>query len=144
MFRLKIASGPRAGQAIPLTGSITKLGGQADAEADIALEELGQQGRVEIHFDEQNQRLTLHNQGQTELWLNNEPGKAPQIALNSGDELRLGTLRLVVQAPGLRPASVLNEVPARRPIPTWTWVLVAALASSGIAAMALFIATRLN
>jgi hypothetical protein len=142
IFRLKIASGPRAGQAVPLTKPITLISGQADA--DIELKELGEQSQFEIRYDDQNQTLTLHNLGQTELWLNNQPGDASRLALNSGDELRLGTIRLVVQAPGLRPASVLAQVPERKPISPWTWLLVAAIAGSTIAGMAAFILTRLN
>jgi hypothetical protein len=142
IFRLKIASGPRAGQALALSKPTTLISGQA--EADVELKELGEKAKFEIHYDEQSQTLALHNHGQTELWLNNRPSDASPLALNSGDELRLGTLRLVVQAPGLRPASVLAQVPQRKPISPWTWLLVAAIAGSAIAGMAAFILTRLN
>lgn len=144
MYRLKIASGPRAGQAIPLKEAGTRFGGEAVADVDVKLDELGQHDQIEIHYDEQNQRLMLQNQGQTQLWVNNQSDQGPHIALSGGDEIRVGTLRLVVQAPGLRPQSVLTKVPERRPIPAWTWVLVAAIAGSGIVAMAVFITARIN
>lgn len=144
VFRLKIASGPNAGQALALAEDSTQIAGQGDA--DITLPELGAQAQFRIERDGLQNTLTLHNQGQTDLWINNQPISDSFCPLNSGDELRLGTLRLVLQAPGLRPASVLAQVTDRKrsAISPWTWVAVATIAASGLAAMAVFVLSRLN
>ena len=50
-----------------------------------------------------------------QAWVNGEPVK--RHPLKSGDEIRLGEQRFVLQAPGLRPPSVLNQTREKTPFP---------------------------
>lgn len=130
-FRLKAASGPRTGETFDLADDT--LIGSHDA-SQIRLDGLeGQHAR--IRFD--GERLTLEAMAQTHV--NGE--SVHTRALKSGDEIRLGANRFVLQAPGLRPPSVLSDT-TRPAINPWTWVVVGAVAISGIAAIAAFILTR--
>ena len=71
----------------------------------------------------------LESAGDT--WVNGQPTdhQPPQ----SGDELRLNTVRFVLQAPGLKPARVLDQV-EREPGINWKAGLIAALIALGGAA----------
>jgi hypothetical protein len=131
-FRLKAASGPRTGEAFDLgtetligsgSGSQIRLAGIADAHARLS-------------FD--GERLILEAKDETHV--NGEP--VSQVALKSGDEIRLGPNRFVLQAPGLRPPSVLAETERSR-INPWTWVAMGAVAAGGLAAAAAFVLTRI-
>jgi hypothetical protein len=123
-FRLKAASGPRTGEAFDLAEDT--LIGSAET-SQIRLDGIeGEHAR--IRFD--GQTLTL--QAVAETHVNGEP--VTSRALKSGDEIRLGPNRFVLQAPGLRPPSVLAE-PERTGISPWTWVAIGAAAASGLAAL---------
>jgi hypothetical protein len=50
-----------------------------------------------------------------------------RISLASGDEIRLGSCRWVLQAPGLRPQKVLTAHAVRQKQPYLPWLIVAAL-----------------
>jgi predicted component of type VI protein secretion system len=76
-----------------------------------------------------------------QAWVNGEP--VARQPLKSGDEIRLGEYRFVLQAPGLRPPSVLREVEERQKISPWTWVAIAAVAAGGFIAVATFVLTQL-
>jgi hypothetical protein len=132
-FRLKAASGPHTGQAFELSEQ-TAIG--SDQAAQIRIEGLGQM-HAQIIFD--GQVLTLEASEST--YVNGEP--VTRRALKSGDELRFGEHRFVLQAPGLRPPSVLGQVEQRRVNP-WTWVVIGAVALSGLAAVGVFVLTRLT
>jgi hypothetical protein len=55
--------------------------------------------------------------------------------LNSGDEIRLGACRWVLQAPGLRPEKVLTEQAVKQRSRLMPWLLVGALlAAAAVAA----------
>ena len=131
-FRLKAASGPRTGEAFDLSDDT--LIGSADS-SQIRIDGLeGEHAR--IRFD--GERLTLEAGAETHV-----NGEAVHTrALKSGDEIRLGPNRFVLQAPGLRPPSVLAET-ARPRVSPWTWVVIGAVAVSGFAAVAAFVLTRL-
>jgi len=130
-FRLKAASGPRTGESFDL-GDETRIGSGSDSQ--IRLE-----GIADMHalllFD--GDQLVLEAKNETHV--NGEP--VSRLALKSGDEIRLGPNRFVLQAPGLRPPSVLAE-PQRRGVSPWTWIAIGAAAVSGVAAMAAFVLTR--
>ncbi|MEN1727388.1 MAG: FHA domain-containing protein [Pseudomonadota bacterium] len=123
-FRLKGASGAMTGQAFPLSDD-TLIGSGADA--GVRIEGLGA-AHARIVFD--GEMLTLDASGPA--WINGEP--AERQALKSGDEIRLGEQRFVLQAPGLRPPSVLREV-QEQPSRTGLWIAIglaaAAAAASG-------------
>lgn len=133
-FRLKAASGPHTGQTFDLTDN-TAIG--SAAVADVQLD-----GLAEIHarimFD--GEALTLESSEET--FVNGQ--LAPRRALQSGDEIRFGEHRFVLQAPGLRPPSVLQQTRPRPTISPWTWVAMGAVAVSGFAAVATFVLTRLT
>ncbi len=131
-FRLKAASGPRTGETFDLADD-TLIGSNEDNQ--IRLDGLENQ-HARIRFD--GERLTLEASAETHV--NGEA--VHERALKSGDEIRLGANRFVLQAPGLRPPSVLAET--RQPgISPWTWVAIGAVAVSGFAAVAAFVLTRI-
>lgn len=133
-FRLKAASGPHTGQTFDLDESDTAIG-SADG-ADVSIDGLLEQ-HARITFDGDVLMLEAADQA----WVNGEP--VTRQPLKSGDEIRLGEYRFVLQAPGLRPPSVLREVEQRPGINPWTWVAIAAVAASGFIAVATFVLTRL-
>ncbi|MDT8439427.1 MAG: FHA domain-containing protein [Wenzhouxiangellaceae bacterium] len=124
-YRLKAASGPITGQTFAL-GESTLVGSSADAE--IRIDGLQAEHARIVARDG---GLVLQAIG--DCVLNGESVR--EAALTSGDELRFGAVRLVLQAPGLKPVRVLDQVPAtgagqRR------WAIVAALVSlAGAAAV---------
>lgn len=118
-FRLKSASGPLTGQTFDL-GESTLLGSAENA--DVRLEGLeGEHARI-VRRDG---GLVLEASGEARV--NGEPVGA--AALQSGDEIQLGTTRFVLQAPGLKPARVLDRVPPQRPA-GWKWLVAAGLVAA--------------
>jgi hypothetical protein len=133
-FRLKAASGPHTGQTFELQESDTAIGSSGDT--DITMDGLLEH-HARITFDGEVLMLDAADQA----WVNGEP--ATRQLLKSGDEIRLGEHRFVLQAPGLRPPSVLREIEQRPRISPWTWVAIGAVAAGGIVAVATFVLTRL-
>ncbi|MFW5815927.1 MAG: FHA domain-containing protein [Wenzhouxiangella sp.] len=124
-FRLKAASGPRTGEAFELDDD-TRIG--SGPSSQIRLDGIADE-HARIRFD--GDRLTLEASAETHV--NGDP--VTSRALKSGDEIRLGPNRFVLQAPGLRPPSVLSET-ERRGLSPWAWVAIgAAAAASGLAAL---------
>ncbi len=132
-FRLKAASGPLTGQTFDLADAETAIG--SDADAHIRIDGL-RAGHASIRFDGE----TLILEAADQAWLNGQP--VARQALKSGDEIRLGEHRFVLQAPGLRPPSVLQQT-ERPGISPWTWVAIGLVALSGIAAFATLVLPRL-
>lgn len=120
-FRLKGASGPYTGKPFDLTED-TLIG--AGHEADIHLEGVMER-HARIVFEDG--ILSLESVGECQV--NGRPAR--RARLESGDEIRFGPHRFVLQAPGLKPARVLDQAGRRRVSP-WTWVVVAALAAAAI------------
>ena len=130
-YRFKGASAGFAGQSFPLDDELW-LGSADDCQVVVKDEGIASR-HVRIYLTDG--QVTAQNQAATdgELWVNGEA--IVQQALASGDELRLGSARLVFQAPGLRPSSVLREeAPTRTP---WGWIIggvvAAGLAAAGAA-----------
>jgi len=122
-YRLKSASGPQTGQTFDLDES-TLLG--SGESADVRLEGLEAEHARIVRRDG---GLVLEASGAARV--NGEA--VTSTALQSGDEIQFGTSRFVLQAPGLKPARVLDQVPARR---AWGWKWLAAaglLAAAGAA-----------
>ena len=131
-FRLKAASGPLTGQTFDLQVETTRIG--ADAGMDIVLAGL-QDTHATIHAKEGG--LTIERSSAGEIHVNGEAVKHAQ-ALNSGDEIRLGELRFVLQAPGLRPQRVLDQAtPTRRP--RWGWLVAGVLLGAAVALAYLYL-----
>lgn len=132
-FRLKAASGPQTGQSFEL-GDDTAIGSAAGA--DIVVEGLLEK-HARIVFDGE----VLMLEAVESTFVNGEP--ATRQPLKSGDEIRVGGQRFVLQAPGLRPPSVLRDTEQKRSFP-WAWVAVGLAAAGGIAALSVFVLNRLN
>lgn len=131
-FRLKAASGPHTGRTFDL-GDNTAIG--SSEEADIRLRGVDER-HARIVFD--GDLLTVEPAG--EVWVNGDP--VSRRALRSGDEIRFGEHRFVLQAPGLRPPSKLRET-GRRRISPWTWVAIGLVAAGSFAAVAAYVVMRL-
>lgn len=130
-FRLKAASGPRTGDTFDLSDD-TLIGSGEDNQIRIE----GLEGRhARIRFD--GERLTLEAHAETHV-----NGEAVHTrALKSGDEIRLHANRFVLQAPGLRPPSILAQ-PIRPRISRWTWIAIGAVSLTGLAAITALILSR--
>jgi len=119
-YRLKSASGPQTGQTFELAES-TRLG--SSENADVRLPGLERDHASIVRRDG---GLVLEAAG--EVRVNGEIVQS--AALQSGDELQLGTSRFVLQAPGLKPARVLDQV-QRKPGTNWKAGVAAGLISLG-------------
>ncbi|GAB4193040.1 MAG: hypothetical protein Tsb002_23220 [Wenzhouxiangellaceae bacterium] len=126
-YRFKGASANYAGQVFPVEGEFW-LG--SDSACQVVVDEPGVAARhARVAVDQQG--VVIKTASSAAIWING--AEVSEGRLNSGDELRLGSARLVFQAPGLRPTSVLREEPAKR-FP-WGWVIGAvAVAAAGVAA----------
>jgi hypothetical protein len=129
-YRLKGASGKVAGSTHNLA-EITRIGSAADC--DVQLDEVGLAGQqAEIRLESDGSLRLLKLQPGLEILLN---GKAVDEALlNSGDEIRIGACRWVLQAPGLRPQKVLTRQAVRRPTNWLPWLVpISVLAAAALA-----------
>ncbi len=122
-YRLKGASGKVAGMTQDLA-EITRIG--RGAECELQLDEAGiaeLQAEIRLEPDGSLRLVNLHVA--SEILLN---GKATEQALlSSGDEIRIGQSRWVLQAPGLRPQKVLTEQAVKRKAQWLPWLIPAAL-----------------
>jgi predicted component of type VI protein secretion system len=125
-FRLKAASGPRTGQTFEL-GDATLVG--AGDDVDVRLDGIDDEHARIVRRDD---GLVLEASGETRV--NGET--VDVVALQSGDELQVGTHRFVLQAPGLKPARVLDQVAGQRRGGTWKWLAAAAAAAAAAAGSA--------
>ena len=119
-YRLKSASGPQTGQTFEL-GERTLLG--SGEGADVRLDALEAE---HARIDRRDGGLVLEAIGKARV--NGE--NVETIALQSGDEIQFGTCRFVLQAPGLKPARVLDKVEPKPGI-NWKAALVAGLTALG-------------
>ena len=123
IYRLKAASGPLTGRTFDIGDGLV-LGSAEDA--DIRDPALAPRHAV-IRPD--GGGLVLDAEGRVEI--NGEV--VARRGLESGDEIRLETLRFVLQAPGLKPARVLEPVaPQRTGRSPMAWI-AAALAAAAAA-----------
>ncbi len=130
VYKLKGTSGSVINQSFPF-GELVVLGSSADC--DIQLDEPGVSARhAEIRLLD-TKSLQLKDLGsKTGTLLNGEP--VTETLLGSGDEIRIGTCRWMLQAPGLRPERVLTEevvgIPSRRWSRVLVWTSLAAAAAA--------------
>ncbi len=122
-YRLKGASGKVAGLSHELAQR-TRIGSAADCELRVDDPKVAaQQAEISLQADGSLRLVQLDGAG--EILLN---GKAVSTALlKSGDEIRVGACRWVLQAPGLRPEKVLTEQAVKRGINWMPWLMAAAL-----------------
>ena len=132
-YKLKGTSGSVINQSFPFGRSIV-LGSSADC--DVQIDEPGVASRhAEITLIDKNVLQLKDLDSKTGTLLNGEP--VTETLLGSGDEIRIGTCRWMLQAPGLRPDRVLTaEVVTRRPR-VWPRVLVWTSVAAAAAALAI-------
>ncbi len=131
-YKLKGTSGSVINQSFPFHASIV-LGSSADC--DIQLIEPGVAPRhAEIRLLDSHS-LQLKDLGSATGTLLNGVA-VTETLLGSGDEIRIGTCRWMLQAPGLRPARVLTAEVVSKPIRRWPRILF----WSGLAAAAAAVA----
>ena len=115
LYKLKGTSGSVINQSFPFGDSIV-LGSSADC--DVQLDEPGVSSRhAEICLIDGKSLLLKDLDSKTGTLLNGEPVAESQ--LGSGDEIRIGTCRWMLQAPGLRPERVLTADVVARPVRRW-------------------------
>ena len=119
-YRLKTASGPQTGQTFDL-GETTLLG--SEEVADVRLDALETEHARIVRRDD---GLVLEAHGEARV--NGENVKT--VALQSGDEIQFGACRFVLQAPGLKPARVLDKAEPESGI-NWKAALAGGLISLG-------------
>lgn len=123
-------AGQYAGQKLPVTSALT-IG--PDAAADVSLDDT-EAGPVKVIL--QDGRLHIESLSGADIIHVNGQSVTSQ-ALASGDEIRLGRQRFVVKMPGLRPDSVLRDLPPARRRSGWLlWAMVAT--ATAIAAAAVY------
>jgi len=134
-YKLKGTSGSVINQSFPLVGAFV-FGSSADCE--VRIEEPGVADRhAEISFVGDHALLLrdLGTKGGT--LLNGEP--VQESMLSSGDEIRIGSCRWLLQAPGLRPDRILTTDAIRKPGPDWArifaWTVVAATTAATVVIM---------
>ncbi len=124
---LHAVAGQYAGQKLPVGDGLVIGSGSA---VELAINDPAIQAR-HARIVAAGNRVLIENLSDGDIWVN---GTAVQRhTLGSGDEIRLGRQRFVVKIPGLRPDSVLREVPVRRPA-GWLWW--AGIATSAVMAAA--------
>jgi len=132
LYKLKGTSGSVINQSFPFTESIV-LGSSADC--DVQLDEPGVSSRhAEIRLLD-GKSLQLKDLGsQAGTLLNGEA--VTEMLLGSGDEIRIGTCRWMLQAPGLRPERILTAEVVRKPARRWPQVLLWTSLATAAAAVA--------
>lgn len=123
-FRLKAASGPLTGRTFDIGERLVI--GSAD---DVDVRDPGLAPHHAV-LRLQDGGLVLESDHSVEV--NGEP--VTVHGLESGDEIRVATLRFVLQAPGLKPVRVLDAPrPSGRTRAGW-WIGAVVLAASAVAA----------
>lgn len=126
IYRLKGTAGKVINRNYPLKDRL--LLGRAD-DCDIRVDEDGVAPRhAEIRVEEDGSVALRNLDSAYRTLLNGEPISSVRLA--GGDEIRIGTCRWMLQAPGLRPERVLTEEAVARPRPHWRWLFLLALAAA--------------
>ena len=131
-YKLKGTSGSVINQSFPFRDSIV-LGSSPDC--DVRLSDAGISARhAEICLVEGNALLLKDLDSETGTLVNGEP--VIETMLGSGDEIRIGTCRWMLQAPGLRPERVLTAEVVKKTARRWPRVLIWTTLAAGAAAVA--------
>jgi pSer/pThr/pTyr-binding forkhead associated (FHA) protein len=133
LYKLKGSAGSVINQSFPIRETLL-LGSSPDC--DVQIDEAGIAPRhAEIRLLDGKQ-LRLKDLGSAAgTLLNGEP--VQETLLGSGDEIRIGTCRLMLQAPGLRPERVLTEDVVGKPSVDWARILAWSLVAASAAAAAI-------
>ena len=120
LYKLKGTSGSVINQSFPF-GDLIVLGSSSDC--DVQLDEAGVSSRhAEIRLIDGKSLLLKDLDSKTGTLLNGEP--VTETLLGSGDDIRIGTCRWMLQAPGLRPERVLTADVVAKPVRRWPRRLV--------------------
>jgi hypothetical protein len=131
-YKLKGTSGSVINQSFPF-GETIVLGSSSDC--DVQLDEVGVSPRhAEIRLLENDALLLKDLESETGTLLNGEP--VIETMLGSGDEIRIGTCRWMLQAPGLRPERVLTADVVKKTSHRWPRVLAWSVVVAAAAATA--------
>lgn len=125
-YRLKGASGKVAGSTHNLA-AITRIGSGADCELRLDEAEVAAL-QAEIRLEPDGSLRLVNLQAARDILLNGQV--VEQASLSSGDEIRIGTCRWVLQAPGLRPQKVLTEQAVKRRTNWLPWLIPVALVAA--------------
>ena len=128
-YRLKGTAGSVTNQSWPLE-NITIIGSDPASAIHVDSEALAAQ-HAELAVEDDQVSLKLLGEGEG-LYLN---GIAVEKALlASGDEIRIGNCRWMLQAPGLRPQKVLTDEAVRQRNRWVPWLIVGGLLAAGFLA----------
>lgn len=128
IYRLKGTAGAVANQAFQLSGRL--LIGRAD-DCDIRIDEASvAPHQLEISLLEEGGVNLRTLASSDSVLLNGEP--VTEAAMAGGDEIRVGSCRLMLQAPGLRPDRVLTGEAIRPRRKVWPWILLAVAGAAGV------------
>lgn len=134
LYKLKGTSGRVINQSFPIGESIV-LGSSADC--DVQLDEPGVSSRhAEICLIDGKSLLLKDLGSETGTLLNGE--RVIESMLGSGDEIRIGTNRWMLQAPGLRPDRILTDGAVKKTARRWPRVLLwatLAVVATGVAVL---------
>ncbi|NIP18527.1 MAG: FHA domain-containing protein [Xanthomonadales bacterium] len=126
VYRLKGTAGEVVNRNFPLSGRL--LIGRSD-DCDVRIDDRAVAARHAAVLVLEDGSVTLRNLDPGfETQLNGEPVESARLA--GGDEIRIGTCRWMLQAPGLRPDRVLTAAATVRPRAHWPWLLAVALAAA--------------
>lgn len=132
-FKLKGTSGSVINQSFPFGESLV-IGSGADC--DVQLDEPGTADRhAEIQLADGGGLLLKDLGSATGTLLNGEPVSESPLA--SGDEIRIGTCRWMLQAPGLRPERILTHDVVSKSTRRWPRVLIWTSVTMAAAAVAI-------
>lgn len=128
-YQIKGTSGDVAGKKWPLTESVS-VGSESNCDVLLSSDLIAPQ---HARFEASDAAVTLQAV-QGDVFVNGE--KIKLMALGSGDEIRFGNYRFMLQAPGLRPQRVLQPgaVGKKSRAGLWAALFAAAIAGSGFAA----------
>lgn len=122
-YRLKGASGKVANQAFGLSGR-SLLGSSAECNLVIEDETIAPR-HAEILLNDAGELVLRNLDNHFATYVNG--AQVDRANLYSGDEIRIGSCRWVLQAPGLRPEKVLGGAALEQRRNHLPWLLAAAL-----------------
>jgi len=132
VYKLKGTSGSVINQSFPFVESIV-LGSSKDC--DVCLDEPGVAARhAEIRLLD-GKSLLLKDLGSATGTLLNGVA-VTEMPVGSGDEIRIGTCRWMLQAPGLRPERILTAEVVGKPARRWPRILIWTSLAAAAAAIA--------
>jgi len=129
-YRLKGASGKVANQSHEL-GERTVIGSAGSCELQVLEDDVASQ-HAEIRLQANGELLLRQMDKAFEVRVNGSP--VERASLSSGDEIRIGSCRWVLQAPGLRPVKILTAAAVKQKRRALPWLTILLLLASAVLA----------